>query len=391
MFPAAGATAAAVSQDAAPTAPTQRQSYAAVAAAAGEGTAREQAEAMPLKPFRMPETLHSTLGKTAPFVPAGIAVLDPAIAEAVLARSAVWVHLCSEEYADPAAAFVNERFALRFAAARAAKITFFRAPGVKPFFVFEKLGAKTYTPFLNKLMTVLKLAGEDAEDGPEVLRFTGPETNYAEMDAALQGIPHRKLSHQKDLVRMYEVIVPDESTKAKLAAVALVEERRAVVSSRYEAQQVTIRPKQRRTPEQLFLFAKTFSSARGALLKQGAIRMRFASQEAAMTAVASLKSDWHVIFDVPPKHNKSAEALPSWSQGMTLPEPKEVWALKSLNSRSPEVFEEAAQRLNLHIFKLPTFTLALVEAKDGANLKPLQLSTLDAKFRGMTLDLLDRF
>jgi len=385
MFPAAGATAAAASQDAAPTAP----SYAAVAAGGGELTARETASAVPLKPYRLPANLHATLGATAPFVPASIAVLDPAVADHLISRSDVWVHMCAEEYADVQAAFVNERFSLRFAAARAGKITFFRSPGVKSVFLFEKMGPKAFTPFAAKTLTVQSLSGEEQEDGPEVIRFTGPETMYMAMHTALEGLPHRKLSHPKDTVRAYEVMA-DETAKRKLAAVGLVEERRAVVSSRFQEHQVTMRPKRRLAPEELFQVAKTFSTATGALLKQGAIRLRFASQEEAQKATLRFKTDYHVILDVPPK-KESSEAQTTWSPGMNLPEPKETWAIKSLNSRPPELFTEAAELLGLRIYKLPTFTLALVEAKNGAHLTTTRLSSVDKKFMGMTLDLLDRF
>jgi len=363
----------------------------AAAVAGGGPAARAEAASIPLKPCRIPEALRGAVGATVPFVPAKIAVLEPAVAEALLARSAAWAHLCTEEYADPMAAFVNERFSLRFVAARAGKISFCRAPGLKPIFLFEKIGEKTYTPFLTKTMTLMQLAGEEDEDAPEVVRFSAPEEQFMEMTEALQGVLHRRLSHAKDSVRVYEAIV-STSEMRKLAAVGLIEERRAVVSSRFKEFQVTVRPKRKHTPEQLFQLAKQFSTASGALLKQGCVRLRFATTQAMMEATKNLqKQEYNVIYDVPPKRKE--DEAPTWVAGMELPEPsKQIWAIKSLNSRAPELFEEAAERLGLHIYKLPTFTLALVEAKKGGTpLHQIKLSELDSKFRGMTLDLLDRF
>ena len=368
----------------------QRASYVEIASAGRDATAQEAALAVDLKPFRLPEHLHVSMGKTAPFVPATIATLHPSTADELLRRSNVWVHLCSEEYADATAAYINERFSLRFAALRATKITFFRAPGVKPFFLMEKMGEKQHAPLMQKTMTVLKLAEEEVEDGPEVVRFTGPETLYASMHSALAGIPHRKLSHPKDTVRAYEVLVESVAMKSKLAEIGLVEERRAVVSSRFQSTQVTVRPRQKTTAEQLFEIAKQFKTASGAMLRQGALRLRFESPEALKEATAGIdRQHYLVIFDEAKKKEEPA----TWCKGMSLPEPKAVWAIKSLNSRSPEVFEEAAKLLGVRIFKLPTFTLALVEPTDGApsSLTPTKLSALHVKFRGMTLDLLDRF
>lgn len=72
---------------------------------------------------------------------------------------------------------------------------------------------------------------------------------------------------------------------------------------------------------------------------------------------------------------------------MELPEVKVVWSIKSLIARPPEIFEEAARLLGVTIYKLPTFTLALVEVQLTAQ----KLSSLNEKFNGMRLDFLDRF
>ena len=368
--------------------------YAEIASAGCNATARDAALAVILKPFRLPESLHDRLGKSAPFIPATIATLPPSTADELLRRSEVWVHLCGDEYADAEAAYANERFSLRFAAARADRITFYRTPGTKSYFVLEQMGEKKSELFMGRTMTVKKLTGEDVEDGPEVLRFTGPESKFKEMEDALEGIPHRLLSHRKDTVRMYEVIVEALKQKQKMAKIGLVEERRAVLSSRFKDCQVTIRPRRnKKTAEEMDMLAKTFTTAVGALLKQGSIRLRFASPDLLQEAVSHVDRDaYFVIFDVGPTKKKEEQAVASWSKNMTLPEPKEIWAIQSLNARMPEVFEEAAALLKLRIYKLPSFTLALVErTMENGALSPIKLSDLDIKFRGMMLDRLDRF
>jgi len=388
MFPAAAATAAAASQDAAAPVPVAKTPY---------HTAVTNVATMKLDPFKIPTSLAQKLGmqnKTAPFVPAGIAKMSAYEIATLLQRSDLWVHRCAEMYTDFRAALRRERASLRMAGEFAQQLFFVQHLGHKPLFLMKNMSkSKIAGKIVDRTMVIAKEV--QLEESSDIFRFTYVAEMWEEATQALQGLPHIKVSHPKEEnVTAYDVFVPDEGAKMKLRAVGLLDEKAALTSTKYETTQVTLRaahPVGEPLPKHFYELARKLPTAQ-AILKPSSLHLRFETPEAMMEAMGKIGSAYVKVYDVPPPRKSMKQTPAEWSPELIMPEPQfKTYAIKSVRARSDADFVEAAKMAKLEPVKLLSFYMMTVTFAEGELPRTIKLAELDPRFTGMVVEPIDLF
>ena len=372
---------------------------AATPAAYRTALAKDDITQMELDPFRISKELATRLGmkgaQAVPFVPAALAKMSPVQVTALLSRSPIWAHRCTEMYFSAVAAIRNERASLRLAGEHAEQVFFVQHIGHKPVFIFQKMHAQKLTgKIADRALTVAKEAMED--ESPELYRFTYPAATGQEAKAALQGIPHIKVSHPKEeVVYAYDVFLTEEKDKERLRSVGLLEEKRALTTTCYEKTQVVLRAKNAvggaPLAESLNKIARSLAEVAYAMLKPTALHLRFSTPQAMIESMKNFSGESYVkIYYVPPPRDAPTPQI--WSPDMVLPEPRmKMYAIKSVRARSDADFARAAERAGVTPVKLISFYLMTVQFPEGATPICIRLADLDPGLSGMVLEPLDLF